>query len=159
MASTTQQSQPQSDVTLEIRRTFAAPRQRVFDAWTRAEELQKWFAPGPLTAAVAESDLRVGGRYRITMRAPDGAEHTVSGVYQVVEPPARLVYSWRWEGKPSAGESTVTVEFYERGRSTEVVLRHDGLPNQKEIAEHRQGWNGCLEKLAGLYDGRPTADD
>jgi glutathione S-transferase len=146
MASTTRQPE-QSELTLEVRRTFAAPRQRVFDAWTRAEELRRWFAPGPLTTAVAEVDLRVGGRYRVTMRGPDGAEHTVTGVYRAIEPPKRLVYSWRWEDKPSAGESTVTVEFHERGRSTEVVLRHEGLPSAKEIAEHEHGWNGCLEKL------------
>ncbi len=146
MASTTRQPE-KTEGTLEIRRTIAAPRERVFNAWTRAEELRKWFAPGPLTTAVAESDLRVGGRYRITMRGPDGAEHTVTGVYQIIEPPQRLVYSWRWEDKPSAGESTVTVEFHERGRSTEVVLRHDGLPNEKEVADHNHGWNGCFEKL------------
>lgn len=146
MASTTRQPE-QTEHTLEIRRTLAAPRERVFDAWTRAEELRKWFAPGPLTTAVAESDLRVGGRYRITMRGPDGKEHTVVGVYRTIDPPKRLVYSWRWEDKPSAGESTVTVEFNDRGRSTEVVLRHEGLPNEKEIADHQHGWEGCLEKL------------
>lgn len=146
MGSTTRQPE-QTERILEIRRTLAAPRERVFNAWTRAEELRKWFAPGPLTTAVAESELRVGGRYRITMRGPDGVEHTVTGVYQVVEPPKRLVYSWKWEDKPSAGESTVTVEFNERGGSTEVVLRHEGLPNEKEIADHNHGWNGCFEKL------------
>lgn len=146
MASTTRQT-PQTEQVLEIRRVLAAPRERVFAAWTRAEELRKWFAPGPLTTAVAESDLRVGGRYRVTMRGPDGIEHTVGGVYQVIEPPQRLVYSWRWEDKPSAGESTVTVEFNERGGGTEVVLRHDGLPNEKEVADHTHGWNGCFEKL------------
>jgi uncharacterized protein YndB with AHSA1/START domain len=146
MAGTTQRSQ-QSGLTLEVRRTFAAPQERVFNAWTRSEELRKWFAPGPLTTAVAESDLRVGGRYRITMRGPDGKEHTVTGVYRTIEPPKRLVYTWRWEDKPSAGESTVTVEFNDRGRSTEVVLRHEGLPNEKEVADHEHGWNGCLEKL------------
>ena len=146
MAGTTEQSK-QSDLTLEVRRTFAAPRERVFNAWTRSEELRKWFAPGPLTTAVAEVDLRVGGRYKVTMRGPDGVEHTVVGVYRAIEPPKRLVYTWRWEDKPSAGESTVTVAFNEQGRSTEVVLRHEGLPNQKEIADHRHGWDGCLEKL------------
>jgi uncharacterized protein YndB with AHSA1/START domain len=146
MAGTTQRSE-QSGLILEVRRTFAAPRERVFNAWTRSEELRKWFAPGPLTTAVAESDLRVGGRYRITMRGPDGKEHTVTGVYRTIDAPKRLVYTWRWEDKPSAGESMVTVEFNDRGRSTEVVLRHEGLPNEKEIAEHEQGWNGCLEKL------------
>jgi glutathione S-transferase len=146
MASTTRQPE-KTEHTLEIRRTLAAPRERVFDAWTRAEELRKWFAPGPLTTAVAESDLRVGGHYRITMRGPDGKEHTVRGVYQIVDPPRRLVYTWKWDDKPSAGESTVTVEFNDQGGSTEVVLRHDGLPNEKEVADHNHGWLGCLEKL------------
>ena len=146
MASTTRQPE-RTEHTLEIRRTFAASRERVFDAWTRAEELRKWFAPGPLTTAVAESDLRVGGKYRITMRGPDGKEHTVRGVYQIIDPPRRLVYTWKWDDKPSAGESTVTVEFNEQGRSTEVVLRHEGLPSDKEVAEHTHGWNGCFEKL------------
>jgi uncharacterized protein YndB with AHSA1/START domain len=146
MASRTRDAE-QSESTLEVRRTIAAPRERVFNAWTRAEELRRWFAPGPLTTAVADVDLRVGGRYRVTMRGPDGVEHTVTGVYQVIDPPQRLVYTWRWEGKPSAGESTVTVEFHDRGDSTEIVLRHEGLPNEKEIAEHSHGWNGCLEKL------------
>jgi uncharacterized protein YndB with AHSA1/START domain len=146
MASTTRQPE-QTETTLEIRRTLAAPRERVFSAWTRAEELRKWFAPGPLTTAVAETDLRVGGRYRVIMRGPDGKEHTVTGVYQVIDPPKRLVFSWRWEDKPSAGESTVTVEFNERGKATEIVLRHEGLPSDKERADHEMGWNGCLEKL------------
>ena len=146
MASTTRQRE-QTEHTLEIRRTLAATRERVFNAWTRAEELRKWFAPGPLTTAVAESDVRVGGRYRITMRGPDGKEHTVRGVYQIVDPPRRLVYTWQWDDKPSAGESTVIVEFNEQGGSTEVVLRHEGLPNEKEVADHTHGWNGCFEKL------------
>lgn len=147
MESTTRESQQQSDLSLEVRRTFAAPRERVFNAWTRAEELQKWFAPGPLTTAIAESDLRVGGRYRITMRGPDGAEHTVRGVYRTIEPPRRLVYTWAWDDKPGSGETLITVEFHEHGRSTEVVLRQVGFPNEKERADHNHGWEGCFEKL------------
>ncbi|MDB5876348.1 MAG: Activator of Hsp90 ATPase 1 family protein, partial [Ramlibacter sp.] len=67
--------------TLEVRRTIRAPRQRVFDAWTKTEELKAWHAPGPLTVTLAEIDLRPGGKYRIHMTEPNGTDHKVSGVY------------------------------------------------------------------------------
>src|SRR2546427_12616018 len=74
-------------VTVRLQRTFQAPREKVFQAWTRPEELKRWSAPGDLTTPVAEVDLRVGGRYRIDMRAPDGTLHRVTGTYREVESP------------------------------------------------------------------------
>jgi uncharacterized protein YndB with AHSA1/START domain len=124
-----------------------APRERVFEAWTQAEELRRWFSPGPMTTRVAEVDLRVGGRYRVIMRAPDGAEHTVSGVYRSIDPPGRLVFTWRWEDQPDPVETVVTIELTARGTSTELLLRHEGHPNAKERESHEHGWNGCLDKL------------
>jgi uncharacterized protein YndB with AHSA1/START domain len=134
--------------TVEIRRTFSAPRQRVFDAWTRPEELAKWAAPGPMTCVLAEVDLRVGGVYRTHMRAPDGAEHRVTGVYRVVDPPKKLVYTWGWEaGSSPVKDSVVTVEFVDRGAATEVILRHAGLPDAQQRSSHEKGWIGCFEKF------------
>ena len=132
---------------LEVRRTFAAPRERVFQAWTAPEELKRWAGPGPMTAPVAEVDLRVGGRYRIHMRDPQGTEHRVIGEYREVDPPRRLVYTWTWETNPLVTDSIVTVEFHERGASTEVVLRHEGLPSVESRDRHSSGWTQCLEKL------------
>ena len=147
MVATTKQS-TQTATTLEIRRVVPAPRQRVFDAGTQAKELDRWSAPPPMTAG-AEIDLRVGGRYRITMQGPDGVERRVSGVYRVVDPPSKLVYTWKWEESPMP-DSTVTVEFHDRGKSTEVVLRHDGLIDPDSRARHEHGWNGCLNNLVAL---------
>ena len=79
---------------VEVRRVIRAPRQRVFEAWTKPEELKRWHAPGPMTVSLAEVDLRVGGRYRIHMVAPSGEEHRVVGTYREVDPPRRLTYSW-----------------------------------------------------------------
>lgn len=138
----------QSTFTLRLRRTFAAPRERVFRAWTTPEEMKQWKAPGELTTPVAEVDLRPGGKYRIHMRAPDGALHRLVGVYRVVEPPAKLVYTWRWEddpGKPT--ETLVTVEFLERGNATEVVLTHDLFPTDEARTRHEAGWTACFDKL------------
>ena len=135
---------------LEVRRTFAAPRQRVFDAWTRPEALKRWAAPGAMTAPGAEVDLRVGGSYRIHMSAPDGKEHRVIGVYREVDPPRRLVYTWTWETNPDVTDSVVTVEFLERGASTEVVLRHEALPSVESRDRHAVGWGGCMDKLGDV---------
>jgi uncharacterized protein YndB with AHSA1/START domain len=140
--------------TLEVRRTIRAPRQRVFDAWTTPEELKRWHAPGPLTVTLAEIDLRVGGSYRIHMQQPDGTVHQAIGVYREVDPPRRIVYTWSWEGDHPVKNSVVTLEFHERGAdATEVVLRHEGLPNVQERDSHASGWTSIMDKLAALFDG------
>ncbi len=136
---------------LEVRRTIRAPRQRVFDAWTKAEELKAWHAPGPLTVSLAEIDLRPGGAYRIHMRSPDGTEHRVSGVYREIDPPKKVVYTWGWDGDHPVKDSVVTIEFHDRGASTEVVLRHDGITHDKERTDHGQGWTAILDKFEAMY--------
>lgn len=139
-------------VTLRLTRTFAAPREKVFRPWTDPETLKRWSGPGDLVAPLAEVDLRVGGRYRIHMQAPDGTVHKVTGVYQIVEPPARLVYTWFWETSPEVGETLVTVEFRDRGPETEVALSHERFPNEDVRSNHEKGWNGALEKLGRIVE-------
>jgi glutathione S-transferase len=137
--------------TLEIRRTIRAPRQRVYDAWTKAEELKQWHAPGPLTVSLVEMDVRPGGKYRIHMRSPDGKDHKVSGEYRVVDPPKKVVYSWGWDGDHPVKDSTVTIEFFERGDATEVVLTHSGISHDGERKGHTEGWTAILDKFEALY--------
>ncbi len=88
-----------SNTTLRITRRFAAPRDKVFQAWTDPEALKRWFAPSEdYSTPQAEVDLRAGGTYRIQMKAPDGAIYAVKGTYKDVQPTKRLVFSWAWEG-------------------------------------------------------------
>ena len=115
---------------VEVRRTIHAPRQRVFDAWTKAEEIKAWHAPGPMTVSRADIDLRPGGAYRIHMVAPTGEEHRVVGTYREVDPPRRLVHTMRalWgEDVKSEGYSRVTWEIEPVGDSCRLVLTHDQL--------------------------------
>jgi len=139
-----------AETALEIRRTIPAPRERVFDAWTQAKELNRWSAPSPMTPT-AEVDLRVGGRYRIVMRHPDGTEHRVAGVYRTIDRPTKLVYTWKWEDSPMP-DSVVTVEFHERGKQTEVVLRHEGLADPESRGRHEHGWTACLDNLVTVMN-------
>jgi uncharacterized protein YndB with AHSA1/START domain len=112
--------------------------------------LKRWSAPAPASIALAEVDLRVGGRFLIAMRGPDGSERRVSGVYRAVDPPKRLVYTWSWQNTPRPNESLVTVEFREQGKATEIVLRHEGLTGEDDRQKHEHGWIGCLDNLESL---------
>ena len=138
--------------TLRLQRTFDAPARDVFDAWTNPEVLRRWWVANPAwRTPVVDVDLRVGGRYRLSMEDPDaGTTHTVCGEYREVRPPERLVYSWAWEDdQGQAGYvSTVTVEFLAEGERTTVVLEHSGLQSPDSRDRHGHGWNACLEMLA-----------
>ncbi len=88
-----------SDTVLVLSRTFTGSREKVFRAWTDPSVLKQWWAGPGFTATIAEVDLRVGGRYRLGMRAPDkDVDYVVIGTYRKVQQPARLVYTWTWEG-------------------------------------------------------------
>jgi uncharacterized protein YndB with AHSA1/START domain len=117
---------------LSVRRSYAADRERVFRAFTDPDELTQWFSPEELTTPEATVDLKVGGAFRIVMQAPDGSQHIAVGTYREIQRPAKLVFSWRWESGMAGykGDSLITVELHARGSGTEVVLTHEGLPDE-----------------------------
>jgi uncharacterized protein YndB with AHSA1/START domain len=138
--------------TFRLTRTFPAPREKVFRAWTDPAELTKWWGPEGYATPQAEVDLREGGRYRLAMRKlPDGETFYLTGTYREVRPPARLVYTWRWEAEPELGETLVTVEFHSRGGSTEVIVTHELFPTEKARQDHQRGWAGCLDRLVKIF--------
>ena len=135
---------------LRLERTYDAPRERVYEAWTNPEVLRRWWAAGPGFEGVsAEVDVRAGGRIRLTMRAPDGQEHSGAGEYTVVDPPERLAYTWVWEGN-DGHESLVSVDFVEADGATTVRLVHSGLASEESVAQHGHGWTACLDNLASV---------
>ena len=136
-----------TDTILEVRRVIRAPRERVFQAWTTPADVKRWSAPGPIEVVLSEIDLRVGGRYKLNMREPDGTPHDAYGEYREVNPPRRVVYTWNWVQEPDVRNTIVTVEFNDLGeRGTEVVLRHEGL-TPKQAASHTGGRTSILEKM------------
>lgn len=138
---------------LRITRTYAAPPEKVYAAWTDPQALKCWFAPSDaFQTPEVEADVRVGGRYRIVMRASDGEWHRVGGIYREVAPPRKLVFTWAWESTPER-ESLVTVEFIARGNETELVLLHERFADAAVRDRHEQGWQGCLGRLPQVWAG------
>lgn len=133
---------------VQVKRTFAAPREKVFEAWTNPAMMARWFARAPKhpPTKVIEADVRPGGKYRIEVTGDK--LYRGFGIYREVRPPERLVFTWNWEHHDFV-DSVVTVEFRVLGESsfTEVTLTHELLPTQKDREEHRQGWNECFQML------------
>ena len=99
---------------LRLSRSFAAPRERVFRAFTAPAQMVKWWGPKGWTVPACTLDARPGGDWHTVMRSPEGKDHVVSGVYRQVLPPERLVFTWAWEGDGARGhETVVTIELFE----------------------------------------------
>jgi uncharacterized protein YndB with AHSA1/START domain len=135
---------------LRVERTFDAPREAVFEAWTSPEVMRRWWAAEhDWSTPRAEVDLRPDWRIRLSMAESRGEPvHTFSGEYLEVSPPERVVFTVEWEGGEADGTvSTVTVEFHEDGERTTVVLTQRGLASEESREAHQDGWNKCLDNL------------
>lgn len=139
-----------SETSLQIKRTFAASREKVFRAWTKPEELVQWFSPTEeYEVSILKWELRPGGEYRLQMKHPSGNVHRLVGSFREIRPQEKLVYTWIWEGTEMELQPTVvTVEFRDLGNSTELLLTHELLLDKKLREDHTHGWTGCLDRLA-----------
>lgn len=135
-----------TDLTLTVTRTIAAPPERVFNAWLDADMLMQFMRPGTgMTTPSASTDPREGGRFDLIMKNGDD-EMPHGGVYQEIDRPNRLVFSW--ESPFSVEGSTVTLDFRPDGDGTHVTLTHTRFPNKESRDNHEGGWTAILACLA-----------
>jgi uncharacterized protein YndB with AHSA1/START domain len=124
----------------------------VYEAWIDPKGIHEWMCPGDVVSAEAILDVRVGGSYRIVMKVK-GRDHVHTGVYQVVEPPSKLVFTWSAAETP--GEVTlVTVEFFPHGNESELVLTHERFPRADVVKRYENGWGTIAEKFAAYLSRR-----
>jgi uncharacterized protein YndB with AHSA1/START domain len=129
-----------------IRRRMPAPRELVYESWVDPEGLPQWMCPGDVVAAEASLDVRVGGSFRITMRSKDKV-HEHIGTYQVVDPPAKLAFTWSGLENPTE-ITTVTVEFLARGDESELVITHERFTRASDAERYEMGWATIAGKFA-----------
>lgn len=137
---------------LVLKRTYKAPRERVFDAWITPEIASRFFGPGEVEARDITMDARVGGAYSITMAMPDGEKLLVRGIYREVRRPERLAMTWSWEEDDPNDEieSLLTLDFNEKDGGTELVLTHAQLASVESADRHKDGWTQILEQLGAI---------
>lgn len=137
---------------LTITRRLRASPQKVYAAWTNAEDLIQWFAaPSKPGSTNADLDVRVGGRYRISFTNQDNGEyHEVAGLYREVEPNARLQFTWAWHSTPER-ESLVTIEFKPDAGGTLMIFQHEQFADQAARDNHERGWNKFFDVLERYF--------
>lgn len=145
-----EQPRPGTKPSLTLKRRLNAAPAKVFAAWTDPEKLKRWFAPGESQTILAESDPRIGGRYRIVARTPDGEDHDVSGIYREVVPNAKLVFTWAWRSTPER-ESLVTLTFKPDGDGCMFTLLHEQFFDEAARDRHNMGWTSALDKLEAYF--------
>ena len=135
---------------LDLKRFYPVAPEKVWRAWTDPQALRRWFRPdASFSIPVVESDVRVGGRFRILMINARGEEFDLSGVYREVVASRRLVMTWGWKNQPGH-ESLVTVTLRAANPGTQLELRHEQYVDMEDQPTHEQGWNGALDKLESL---------
>lgn len=133
-----------------IRRIKAQPA-IVFAALTTPEGITHWWGPDAGPVLLAESDARVGGRFRVRFRMLNGSEHEASGEYVEVVDCKRVVMTWQWinGGEPEERNEVSRVEIDLRAIDigTELTFTHARLQTEASCISHTWGWNGALDKL------------
>jgi len=133
---------------LVITRTFNAPRELVWKAWT--QDMDKWSAPPQFTIPVSEGDVRPGGKWRACMKnRHDGTELWLGGAYKEVVKPEKLVFTHAWDGRDGkpGPETLVTVTLVEKGSKTEMHFRQTGFDSAESRKGHSEGWKECFDLL------------
>jgi len=141
--------------TLRLVHVFDAPRERVFAAWTEAEQFMQWMCPPGVGLDQCELDLREGGAWHAQGNMP-GGRFALSGVYLEVKRPELLVFTWAHHAEdnyvsPRGHETTVRVEFRSVGNKTEITLTHGPFPDAPSFEDHNKGWNGSFDKLTTYF--------
>jgi uncharacterized protein YndB with AHSA1/START domain len=135
-----------SKPSLTLKRRLAAPPTLVYAAWTQPAHIVKWFGPDSGDVTLAETDVRVGGRFTVEFFTEDGEAHHVSGEYREVVPDTKLVFSWAWRTTPER-QSLVTVLIEPASGGSQLTLIHENLFDEIARDRHAYGWTGSLDKL------------
>ena len=138
-----------SGLSLQITRWFDAPREPVFDAWL-SETWGEWLAPVGAHCKVVAQEPHVGGSYHVSLSRPDGSSVNITGIYQELVRPSRLVLNWLRDNSP---ETVITVTFEHHGKGTAVTLRQTGFEDQVLRDGYEKTWTssgGPFDKLAAV---------
>ena len=148
----------ENPASIVMKRIIDAPRSRVFEAWTRAEHLGRWYAPRGFTITDCAADPRPGGVFRMRWRAPWGGTFGIRGEYREVVPPVRVVIACTLEDEQRATrlDEIINVDFESSGSRTKLLINSTALASGAHAASMlaglEKGWTQTVDRLGVLVE-------
>ncbi|MFF2888534.1 SRPBCC domain-containing protein [Paenibacillus sp. NPDC057967] len=136
---------------LKLHHVYNASIDRVFQAWTKKEQLEQWWGLTGFTTTIEQMEVSVEGNYLFHMQAPNGNIHTLAGRYVEIVPNKKLSFTWKWLNEGAGAEETVvTIDFVEKESKTELIITHSKFSTMQVAKRHNNNWTNALE--GGLCD-------
>jgi uncharacterized protein YndB with AHSA1/START domain len=139
-----------SKPSLTLKRRLKAPAEKVYEAWTQPAQMMRWWGGNNEASRTAETDLKVGGRFKVGFKGDNGEQHDVTGIYKEIVPNRKLVFSWAWRTTPER-ESQVTIDIKPDSDGSILTLTHEQFFNEKARDDHARGWGFALDQLERLF--------
>ena len=141
--------------TLTLKRTFEAPRNLVWEAWTQPKHLAKWWGPNGMETKIEKHDFQTGGEWKFVMPMPNGSEFISFGTYGDIREPEFLETTANFI--PMTEGVTIEAEFLEAGDQTEFIFKvihpTEEYCKQQEEMGFYNGWGSVFEGLNGYLKG------
>ncbi len=140
---------PSTQLSLEVDQLIDARPETVFRLLTRPDLYARWFGPEGATITVDAMDVQLGGRLALTISFP-GSDFSVGieGFYEVVEPPTKLVHTWRSMDEELV--TTVAFSIEPQGQQTRLTVHHRGFVDPVDLEQNQGGWSDHLAVLGRL---------
>ena len=140
---------------LNLECTLPAPPEEIFRMLTEPSRLVTWWGPHGFTIPAVDLNLVAGGRYRFRMAPPEGEPFHLSGEFLEIDPPWRLVFTFRWEEPtPDDRETVADLSLQSEGKGTRLALSQGPFLTEERVALHRGGWTESFEKLQAMLESR-----
>jgi uncharacterized protein YndB with AHSA1/START domain len=143
-------------IRLYVQKDFGVTRDRLFDAWTKEEELKKWWHPMGNQLEKVVNEIKEGGKVQYEFTSPEGGRLiTIEGEYKEVKGKERLVYTWNWNLADDAIQNAaflLTVELLEQGEGSRLQVTQENFTDDESMQPHREGWEKGLEELRNYLE-------
>lgn len=147
-----------SAIRLYVNKDFEVPAERLFDAWTKEEELKKWWHPLGNQLERVTNELKEGGNVRYEFGNDGGnTPLTIEGVYKEVKEKEKLVYTWNWKvADESVGnaEYLLEVRFRSQGTGSRLEVTQENFLDEEAVQPHKEGWEKGLQDLKAYLENK-----